>query len=259
MAKKFAVLIQKGGSGKTTISGVFSYLLAKKNRVLAVDMDSQGNLTEWLTQRDIYDFTENTVFQALVGLNARKYIYKINDNLDILPAEDYLAYFSKWLYQADIKEPLMRLKQMLAKVENNYDYIIIDCPPNIGEHTLNALNAADYAIIPVECGRFCYSALDRVMGLIEGGIQENYNKDLKVAGILVNIMDSRLSADDTILQKVKQKYGDLVFNTLLYRRSKIKEWHLLGISEATTADRMALKMYKNALNEMMGRINIEQK
>ena len=97
-AKIITLSIQKGGTSKTTSTAILSYLLSENHKVLAVDMDSQGNLTEMLTQQDIYDFEDRTVFEAMQDLDARLYLHKVKENLYLLPAEDNLAAFSRHIY-----------------------------------------------------------------------------------------------------------------------------------------------------------------
>lgn len=97
MAVTISFGIQKGGVGKTTTTGITAYLLSKLYRVLAVDFDSQGNLTQFLTQRNIYDFTKHTVLEACKEQDARPYIVRVSHTLNVLPAEDFLAGLPQWL------------------------------------------------------------------------------------------------------------------------------------------------------------------
>ena len=111
--------IQKGGVGKSTTTGISSYLLSKEYKVLAVDFDSQGNLTQFLTQKNIYDFTHKTVLEALKEKNPTPYIYKITDSLHILPAEDLLVTFSRYLYREYKGNVSTLLSETLAIVKND--------------------------------------------------------------------------------------------------------------------------------------------
>ncbi|MEK4078259.1 ParA family protein, partial [Paenibacillus sp. FSL M7-0656] len=161
MAKVISFGIQKGGSSKTTTSAIVAYILSQEygKKVLAVDLDSQGNLTELLTQRDIYDFHEYTIFEALKERNARKYVHNVTERLDILTAEDHLARFPSWLYASYKGNRSLVLKETLENVQDEYDYIIIDTPPALGDQTINALAASDAVVAMFEASKFCYSAI----------------------------------------------------------------------------------------------------
>lgn len=245
--------IQKGGCGKTTTAAMTSYLLSKKAKVLAVDFDSQGNLTQFLTQRGIYDFTQKTVLEAITDKNPIPYIYEINENLHILPAEDRLATFSRYLYREYKGNPTTLLKETLAVVKDNYDYITIDLPPNLGDQTINALTASDYAVVMLQSEPFCYDALDRYLETLQH-VQEMTNPNLVLAGILTTLLDSRTTIDTSVLEKARGDYEDVVFDTVIKRRSRIKEFCLEGIKDTTKADRDALKPYAEFTKELMKRV-----
>ncbi|MCP3742744.1 ParA family protein, partial [Rossellomorea sp. BNER] len=129
MAKTITFGIQKGGSSKTTTSGIVSYLLAQDGyKVLAVDMDSQGNLTDLLTQKDLSFFEGKTILEAFKENNAEKYIYNVSENIDILPSDDFLATLAKFLYRdyerEQNKDINFLLKETLAPIKDRYDFII---------------------------------------------------------------------------------------------------------------------------------------
>jgi len=245
--------IQKGGVGKSTTTGIVSYLLSKEYKVLAVDFDSQGNLTQLLTQKNIYDFTRNTVLEALKEKNPIPYIYKITDTLHILPAEDILATFSRYLYKDYNGNPAMLLKDTLAVVKDDYDFICIDLPPSLGDQTINALTASDYVVTLLQSEPFCVDALDRFLELL-GLIQGKTNPNLRLAGILTSLFDSRTSVENVILAQARTDYEDIVFDTVIKRKSRIKEFALSGITDTLKADRDALEMYKNFIEELKERV-----
>ena len=245
--------IQKGGVGKTTTTAITSYLLSKEQKVLAVDFDSQGNLTQFLTQRNIYDFTGVTVLEAVKDMNAAPYIYKITDNLHILPAEDLLATFSRHLYQFYKGDPSHLLRKTLKSVKDQYDFIIIDLPPNLGEQTINALTASDYAVVILQSEPFCYDALDRYLETLTA-IQKNTNPDLILAGILTCMLDARTSLDAAILDKARADYEDVVFDSVIKRRNRIKEFSIYGIQDHTKTDQEALEPYIYFIKELLERV-----
>ncbi|NDI36612.1 ParA family protein [Chengkuizengella sediminis] len=243
----------KGGVGKTTSAAITSYLLSKTNKVLAVDFDSQGNLTSFLSQRNIYDFEGKTVLQAVKEKNPRPYIYSVSDTLDILPAEDFLSTLSQFLYKEYKGDPNLLLKETLDVVHNDYDYIIIDCPPNLGEQTINALSAADYAVVLLQSEPFCFDALDRYLEFLES-IQNKTNPKLLLAGILTSMLDARTIIDTSILDQARIDYEDIVFNTVIKRRSRIKEFTITGISDHTKQDKTALQQYMEFTEELKQRV-----
>lgn len=248
--------LQKGGVGKTTTTAMTAFLLSKNHRVLAIDFDSQGNLTQMLTQRDIYEFAKKTVFEAIQEGNAENYIYQANDNLHLLPAEDLLALLTNRLvamYPKDRKAQLSALKNLIMPIKGQYDYILIDLPPNVGDHTLCGLVASDFAVVIMQTEPFAYNALERYLETMELA-QEMANPDLRLAGILTCLMSQQMSLDNAIRLQTLEDYEHLVFKTVIKRRARIKEFSLEGISDKTKADREALKPYQDFVKELLERV-----
>lgn len=243
--------IQKGGVGKTTTTSITAWLLSKNKKVLAVDFDSQGNMTQFLTQRNVYDFTGKTVLEACKELDAQPYIQRISDNLHLLPSEDLLATFSRWLYRDYKGEPANVLKDTLAAVKDDYDYIVIDCPPNLGDLTANALVASDYTVPILQSEPFCLDALDRYLEVVE---HAKTVTPLKVAGILTTMMDARGNTDSLILDRARELYAAEVFKVVIRRRSRIKDFSLYGITDQTKPDRDALEPYVDFIKELKARV-----
>ncbi|MCF8565103.1 ParA family protein [Alicyclobacillus tolerans] len=246
--------IQKGGVGKTTVTAISAFLLSRDSKVLAVDFDSQGNLTQFLTQRNIYDFTKHTILEAVKEQNPLPYIQPVSESLHILPAEDLLATFSRYVYQEYRGNPTTLLRETLAAVKDAYDYILIDLPPNLGDQTINALTASDYAVALLQTDPFCYDALDRYLETLQL-VQQQTNPDLVLAGILTLMMDSRTTIDATILEQARKDYEDVVFRTVIRRRSRIKEFSLEGIRQRTKIDVEVLRPYEDFLKELKERVH----
>lgn len=249
--------IQKGGVGKTTTSAITSYLLSREGKkVLAVDFDSQGNLTQFLSMRNIYDFTKQTVLEAVKEQDARPYIHQITENLHLLPAEDFLSTFPAWLRDSYRGKGNLNtvLRETLAVVKDQYDYIIIDMPPNLGDHTINGLTAADYAVVMLQSEKFCYDALDRYLEFLIDGIKANTNPDIVLAGILASMNDSRTALDNSILEQAREEYQDLMFEAVIKRRSRIKEYAVTGLQDHTRADKEALDQYYEFIRELKERV-----
>lgn len=246
--------IQKGGVGKTTVTGITSWILAQSGKkVLAVDFDSQGNLTQFLAMRNIYDFTTKTVLEACKEKDANNYIHQITDTLHILPAEDLLATFSRYLYREYHGNPATLLRETIETVKTNYDYITIDLPPNLGDHTINGLTASDFAVIMLQSEPFSLDALDRYIETLQH-VQAQTNPNLVLAGILTSLSDARTTIDSQIVEQAKRDYEDIVFNTVIRRRSRIKEFSLIGVTDRTKVDQEALSQYRDFVKELINRV-----
>ncbi|WP_160037128.1 ParA family protein [Paenibacillus sp. An7] len=254
MATVISFGIQKGGSSKTTTSGIVAHILSAEygKKVLAVDLDSQGNLTELLTQEDIYVFHERTVFEALQEQDARKYIHKVTDRLDLLSAEDHLARFPSWLYGSYRGNRSLVLKQTLESVQDDYDYIIIDTPPALGDQTINALAASDAVVAMFEASKFCYSALGRFLETCVH-VQELANENLKVAGILRSLIDSRRTDNKALIELVEEEYEDLCFETIMTRTAAIGRLSINGFTNNPEL-KTGLNQYRLFVEELINRV-----
>lgn len=258
MARIISIGIQKGGCGKTTTVGLASYILSHKYKVLAVDFDPQGNLTQFLTQKPLEFFEDRTVLEAIKTSNPEPYIYQVSKNLHILPADDYLSYLTKFLYEKYEGMRNMALWNILRKIEKYYHYILIDMPPSLGEHTVNGIVASNYAVAVMQPEMFCYDALKRYIDTLNF-IKREVRRDLEFIGILPTMTDARVTLDETIIEKAREEYGDLVFNTIIKRRSKFKEYCVTGITDGTAADREALSTYIDFVGELVERVDKKEK
>jgi chromosome partitioning protein len=259
MAKIIALGMGKGGVGKTTTCATISDILSEAGyRILGVDFDPQGNYTQMATRVSLFDFEDKTIFEAMKEKDPSPYIYEINEKFHILPSDDYLAYLSKYLYRDYEGNPFTCLSETLDKIKDNYDFILIDLPPNLGDHTLNGLTAADYAIPIFQPEPFCFDGLIRYIETIEM-IQEETNPKLKCLGILTSMMDSIAAIDEAIYQKAKKLYGSLLFETVIKRRVRIKEYSFLGIQKTTTKDQIILRPYVSLVKEVLDRVENAKK
>lgn len=260
MATVISFGIQKGGSSKTTTSAIVAYLLSEElgKRVLAVDLDSQGNMTELLMgpDVDIYDYQGQTVFEAMKEQNARKYIQKIpgNERLDILTAEDHLAAFPSWLYDGYKGNRALVLKQTLASVQDDYDYIIIDTPPALGDQTINALAASNAVVAMFEASKFCYSAIGRFLETCIH-IQSTVNDKLEIAGILRSLIDARRYDNKAFIELIEADYEDVCFKTILTRTAAIGRLGINGFNKGYELNN-ALNPYREFMEELMQRVKV---
>lgn len=247
--------LQKGGVGKTTVTAITAFLLSQNKKVLAVDFDSQGNLTQMLTQKDIYEFTSKTVLEAVVDQSATDYIYQVSDLLHLLPAEDLLAYLPNKLIERfpNRSDQVQALKNTLDPIKDNYDFILIDLPPNVGDQTLNGLIASDFGVVVMQSEPFAFNALERYLETMELA-QEEANSNLRLAGILTSLMSVQVSIDKAINEQVREDFEQLVFNTVIRRKTRIKEFSIEGINNKTRADREALEPYESFLKELLERV-----
>jgi len=257
MGKVITFSLQKGGTGKSTTSGITSYILSQQGyKVLAVDLDSQGNLGELLSQRDIYDFYQKTILEALKEKDPRNYIYKINDNLHLIPSEDHLATFSRYLYtEVKTNNPLehsLILKETLDKVIDEYDFIILDTPPALGDITINAFSASDYIVAMFETSKFAYSALSRFLETIVH-VQEKVNPKLEVIGILATMIDSRRSDSKAFIELIQEEYKDLVFDTIIKRKAATGRLSINGFFDNPEIND-AIEQYTDFVEELKARV-----
>lgn len=252
-AKVISFGIQKGGSSKTTTSGVVAYLLSRDYKVLAIDMDSQGNLTEFLTQRDVIEFRGTTILEAMKEQHASGYIYKVTENLHLIGAEDLLATFSRWLYSdARVENKSLVLNQTLATVKDRYDYVIIDTPPALGDQTINALSASDYVVAMFEASKFCYSALGRFLETCQH-VKEKVNPALEIAGILRGLIDSRRTDNKALISIVEEEYDGMCFETILTRNAAAGRLPIEGFENNKELDK-AVEQYEIFLEELIERV-----
>ncbi|TCW41603.1 chromosome partitioning protein [Laceyella sacchari] len=257
MGHVISIGMGKGGVGKTTTCAVICDLLSERGyKVLGVDFDSQGNLTQMTTRQSLFDFEDRTILEAMKQGDPGPYIHEITKNFHIIPSDDYLALLSKFLYRDYEGHPFLLLSKTLNPIKDSYDYIIIDLPPNLGDHTLNGLAASDFALAIFQPEPFCFDGLLRYEETIEL-VQEEVNPNMKFLGIITSMMDSVATLDETIYQKAKRQYPNLLFDAVIKRRVKIKEYSITGLKKNTAADRITLKPYIALVKEMIERVQKE--
>ncbi|WP_161594354.1 ParA family protein [Paenibacillus sp. CFBP13512] len=257
-----SVGVQKGGAGKTTTTAITTYLLAEMGyNVLVIDFDAQGNTSRILSKKSLSTFTNRTVMNAIIEKDLNKFIYNLNetDNInekfgryDLLPADDSLASLSEEAEKRKINVAYS-LKEIVTSIKSNYDFIFIDQPPHLGAHTVAALIASDYSIVMLQSEPLCYFAIPRYLELLEQ-IKERLNKNLKLAGILATMLDARTSIDKQIIEQTRLQYEDWVFNTVIKRKNRIKEFSLNGVQHRTKEDKEALLPYVEFVEELIQRV-----
>ncbi len=221
MAKVIAITNQKGGVGKTTTAiNLGASLAANDLRVLLVDFDPQGNSTSGL---GIDKNPENlTIYNALLdGLPISQVLIKTDcEGLDIVPADKNLVGAN--LDLVDVPDREYRLKHALAPIRNQYDYVLIDCPPALDLLTLNAMVAADSVLIPIQCEFFALEGISQLIDTIDK-IRESFSHPLKIEGILLTMFDDRTNLTRQVADDLKDFFTDDVLETVIPRTIRLAE------------------------------------
>ncbi|MYL55865.1 AAA family ATPase [Pontibacillus yanchengensis] len=256
--------IQKGGCGKSTTTGILAHLLSKDYKVLAIDLDSQGNLTELLSGQVSNDFVGNSVLEAMEYHDIPSYLHTISDTLDLLPANNFLATFARWLYTGKTYQgeripykgsPSLVLDKALNPIRENYDFILIDTPPSLSEQTTNALCASDYVVVMYECSNWCYSAIPNFLDSV-GGAKENGERSTEVIGILRTMNDVRRTDAKAFNELIEEDYPDLIFKTIITRKAPVGRLSLYGFQDNKELNQVISQyyaFYKELLNRVQNR------
>ena len=228
MGKIISVANQKGGVGKTTTTvnlGASLAFVGKK--ILLVDSDAQGNATSGMGIRkpdvthDIYDVLVNEVpIQDAIYPTSR-------ENLDIVPATLQLAGAEIELTSMMARES--RLKMALNEVKDQYDFILIDCPPSLGHLTINAFTASDSILIPVQCEYYALEGLSQLLNTVRL-VQKHFNPELEIEGVLLTMYDARTNLGAEVVEEVRRYFQEKVYDTIIPRNIRLSEAPSHGMS-----------------------------
>jgi len=227
MGKVISLVNQKGGVGKTTTSINLSASLAVLGKkVLLIDLDPQGNTTTGvgINKGDI----DRSIYDVLMGeCNINEAIIRTKyKNLSVIPATINLAGINIELIEKSKSEENFskgeQLKKYLSPIENEYDYIIIDCPPSLGVITTNALTASNSVIIPVQCEFFALEGITQLLKTIMLS-QKTLNPNLDIEGVLLTMLDSRTNLGFEVVEDIRSFFKEKVYNTIIPRLVRITE------------------------------------
>lgn len=255
MAKIIAIANQKGGVGKTTTAiNLAASLAVLEYKTLLVDADPQANSTTGNgfdlknIQISLYDcmVNETPISQVLLETET--------PNLNLVPSHLDLVGAEIELINHPNREHVLR--KSLEAVAGDYDFIIIDCSPSLGLITVNALTAADSVVIPVQCEYFALEGLGKLLNTIKI-VQTRINPKLKIEGILMTMYDGRLRLSNQVVEEIKNHFGDLVFNTILHRNTRLGEAPSFGMPALLyDAESTGAVNYLNLAKEILQKNNM---
>ncbi len=221
MGRIIAIANQKGGVGKTTTAINLSACLAEAGqKVLVIDIDPQGNTTSGLGVNK--EEVEETIYQVLIQETdiEDSIIENIYDNLDIIPSNVNLA--GAEIDLIDVEEREYILKNAIARVRDNYDFVILDCPPSLSMLTVNSMTAADTVLVPIQCEYYALEGLTQLIHTINL-VKKKLNPLLELEGVVFTMYDSRTNLSLQVVENVKDNLKQNIYKTIIPRNIRLAE------------------------------------
>ena len=226
--KTICIFNQKGGVGKTTTNiNLCAYLAMEGYRVLTIDIDPQGNTTSGLgLGKNSLDFSMYDVLVSDITIKESIIKSDLVQNLSIAPSTMELAGAEVELINKENREKIM--KDKLVEIEDEYDYVFIDCPPSLGVLTINALSCADSVLIPIQCEFYALEGVSQLMNTVQL-VKKSLNKKLDIEGVIMTMFDFRTNLSNEVLKEVQKFFNEKVYKTTIPRNVRLAEAPSFGL------------------------------